>query len=282
MRIIIVLIVSVILALTIFLIARSHIRTTFAREVTNEVELAKNGFSFLNALASKDGKRIHQMFNTAFQREISQEKLQEAIDRWYSGQSYKSVKTGFIHTVGLSGHITTWISFRNSPIPKFVYQYWIKTDSGWKLMWLTGILNHQDFVYGDYDTTAQQTIKQLMLEEAISDIGTEKIFPEVKLNNSVTVLRRPDRNSAKIKLPKNQVFWLTQDEIKKNYQRLGINTYFDFGMVRVMDGIALGALDIVPIFSAVPPPKIHRRRSVSMFFKKEAGDWVFAGYGSKW
>jgi len=282
MRVLIVALVSVLIALAIFFIVRSHIQGDFPTPLSGDPELSKYGVKFLKALSRKDGNQIHQMFNATFKKEISQEKVQTAIDRWYEGRTYKNVRTGIVRKVGLAGLITTWISFRNTVGEKFVYQYWLKKNNGWELMWLSGILNHRDFMYGVSDTSAVKKLMQLMMETAVSDSGIEDLFPQIDLVNTLVVLKHPGQNFANINLPKNQFFWLTADELKHNYKRLGINTFFDFGVIRVMDDIALGAIDIVPIDSAIPCPKITRRRSIEMFFKKIENKWVFAGYGSKW
>ena len=282
MRIIIAVAVSVMLALAIFFIAQKNMHNKIAARDLAKVELLQRGLEFINSLVRKDGSHIYQMFNFTFQKKFSPNQLQGAIDHWYAERSYRGVKFGAVNILGLSGHITSWISFKNSPETKLIYQYWIKTDSGWKLMWLTGILNYKDYIYGDSDTIAQHEIMQRMFEEAISDSGIKTVFQQLELTKNLAILYRPQRNFTKIKLPKNRVVWLTQDEIKNEYQRLGINTYFDFGMIRIVDGIALGTLDIVPIPRTKQPPGIRRRRSIVMFFKKVTDDWVFAGYGNKW
>ncbi len=281
MRVLIAVVVGVILALAIFLIVRSNIQGSVPGVSPERNELAKHGYSFLKALAQKDIAKIYRMFNIAFQKEISQEKLEKAINHWFSNDKYKTAKVGTVNISGLSGQITTWISFRKSSEPKFVYQYWINTNSGWRLMWLSGILNHRDFIYGDSDTTAQKEIMQLMIEQAAAGL-VEEIFPGLEIDEVIIVLKQLKRKYAKIILPENRVFWLTEDEIEKRYARFGIDTYFEFGMIRVLDGVAIGALDIVPILSAEPPPKITRRRSIEMFFKKINNEWVFVDYGSKW
>ncbi|MDH5683895.1 MAG: hypothetical protein OEZ20_05475 [candidate division WOR-3 bacterium] len=282
MRIFILAVVGLILLLAIFLISWRYLQTTYNQNIGARAELLKYETKFLNALAKKDGTKIHRLFNPAFQRKFSKDQVQEALVQWYSDQSYRTAKIGIVNIVGISGHITSWISFRNSPETKFIYQYWINNDSVWQLMWLTGILNHEDFEYGDYDTLAQREIMQLMLEETVSDSGFEKLFQQIDLTNTVVILRQPDRKQFSVRLPKNRVLWLTEDELKENYPFLGINTYLEFGIVRILDGIAIGALDIVPIHSAKPPPRIQRRHSVSMLFKKENKSWIFTGYGSIW
>lgn len=285
MRVIFALLISILLALAVFFFVQPLMRNKIPARTAAKAELLRLGINFINALAQKDGVRIYRMFNSTFQSEVPMSKLQAAIDRWYGDNSFKGVRFGAVNIFGLSGHITSWVSFQNSFTPKFISQYWIKTDQGWRLMWLSGILNHRDFNYGERDTIAQKEIMQLMLVQAIDDFGTEIIFPEVELSNNLAILIHPDRMRlyrTKIGNFKNRIFWLTQNELEEGYRSLKINTYFDFGMVRVMDEIAIGALDIVPIPSAVPRPKFKRRHSVSMFFKKEAGEWAFAGYGSKW
>ena len=282
MRIIIAFTVSVIIALAIFLIAQKNLRGTIATHTLAKTELLQQGLKFVNSLARKDGSYIYRMFNSTFQREISLDRLDGAIEQWYGARSYRGVKFGTVNIVGRSGHITCWISFKDTPDSKFVYQYWIKSDSGWKLMWLSGILNYKDFTYGNSDTIAQHEVMQGMFKQAISDSGLKVIFPGFELTKTMVILYRPERNFTEIKLPKQKVLWLTEDEIKSKYRRLGINAYFDFGMIRVMDDIAIGALDIVSIPRTNQLSKTPRRRSISMFFKKVTGEWVFAGYGNKW
>jgi hypothetical protein len=287
MRIIIALAVSVIIALAIFFIAQKNLRGTIVTHTIAKTELLQYGLRFINALARKDGSSIYHMFNSTFQREISPDQLDAAIERWYGSHLYRGVKFGTVNIVGLSGHITSWISFKDIPDTKFIYQYWIKSDSGWKLMWLSGILNYKDFNYGDWDTVAQHKVMQAMFEQALTDSGLKALFPEFELTKTMVILYRPERNFTEIKLPNQKVLWLTEEEIKNKFRHYGINAYFDFGMIRVMDDIAIGALDIVSITSRKQQGTslkalLNRRRSISMFFKKETGKWVFAGYGSKW
>jgi len=298
MRIIIAVIVSVLIALAIFFIAQKNLRGTIVTHTIAKTELFQKGLKFVNALAHKDGAGIYRMFNSTFQKEIGLEQFEGAIERWYGSNSYRSVKFGTVNIMGLSGHITSWISFKDTPESKFVYQYWIKSDGGWKLMWLSGILNYKDFSYGDWDTVAQHAVMQGMFEQAVTDSGLKALFQEFELTKNMVILSRPNCNFCKINLPKHKVLWLTEEEIKSKHHQYGINAYFDFGMIRVMDDIAIGALDIVTIPHAnqasariesprrkvdfIGGSKTTRRRSISMFFKKVAGKWIFAGYGSKW
>jgi hypothetical protein len=282
MRLLILIAVGIFFMLTVFFISWRYIQYDLPQNSPETNELLKYGKEFLTALSRKDGAKIHQMFIPTFQRKYSIAQVQEVIDKWYSGDSYKKARFGMAKIFNLSGHISAWVSFKKNPDTKFIYQYWIKTDNGWKLMWLTGLLNHREFVYGNFDTTAQRIIMKLMLEEALSTNGFEEIFPEIKLKDVIVILLRPNYHYSEFSLPGKQLLWLTEIEIEGKYEKLGIDTYFDFGMVRVMDDIALGALDIVPIVEAVPKPKFKGRKSISMFFKKKANTWEYAGYGSIW
>jgi hypothetical protein len=290
MRIIIAVVISILIAMAILFIAQKNLRGTIVTHTIAKTELLQKGLKFINALARKDGEDIYRMFNPTFQREVSLKKLEGAIDGWYCGYSYREVKIGTVNITGLAGHITSWISFKDCHETKFVYQYWVKSDRGWELVWLSGILNYKDFNYGDWDTTAQHEVMQGMFEQAVSDSGLKALFREFELTRNMVILYHPDRNFTKINLPNQKVLWLTEEEIKSKHHQYGINAFFDFGMIRVMDDIAIGALDIVSINShkgnqsGITGVRAlqNRRRSISMFFKKVGGEWVFAGYGNKW
>lgn len=236
---------------------------------------------FLRALKDKDATRIYALFNNTFQREVNQTRVEEALTDWYNQRKIKRMKLGPINIFGLGGHISTWFTFHNSSEMGFIYQYWVKTDNGWKLLWLSNFLN-QSFLYGVSDTIVPKRIIPLMIKTITEEPGLSRVFPKMELGDRIAFLKNPLGFFYRVNSLKTRVFWISKEDVLKHARPLKINAVFNIALIRVIENIAIVSLDIIPIKSAVPPSGLTRTRGIQLFFKQTATDWEFAGYGVKW
>jgi hypothetical protein len=230
---------------------------------------------FANALQKNDVNLIYNMFNSTFIRETDIQTFTSILENWLNGRSVKKLKVQNQLIYGRGGHITSWVSFNNGE-KEFLYQQWINTTNGWRLLWLTKLLP-SEFSYGVSDkkeikNLQQQVLNQLIVEEGISLLIGDASIPE-------TVIIVLDRNEKKsnLKLPDRTVREVPRDEIKKNMLAL---FYIKFATIRILEDIATSYVNIIcPLYEN--GSVYNRTRGIQLFFIKENGKWKFDSYGTR-
>ncbi len=249
---------------------------------SNEMTLLLRETKKFNAFLKKgDAKSIYDLFNETFKREIPFEKFALSFNHWIADKKGKRVETRFINITGLFGQVSTWI-WEDKRRYHYLFHNWIKTDSGWRLQWLSKILN-EDFDYGRRDTVLGKELLKLAVEKAISLNGFKEKFPHFVIPRNIVFLKKGRPEEGSLSFPKFRVLWLTLEEIRKKHRLLSIPVYFDFGAIRIIDNIATVYLDIIPIQSEKIEKRYRRRiRGLQFQFKRENGRWNFISYGAKW
>jgi hypothetical protein len=164
---------------------------------------------------------------------------------------------------------------------EFLFQYWVRTDEGWQLLWLNRILDPVALDYGHRDTAALQEILQLALEQVIAGAGLERMLG-IAVGAAPIVLLSHGASDRTVSLAGRRVLWLTRDEIAAQQPKLRIPFYIDVQPIRVLKHLAIGTFDIVPLRQSADDRR--QTRSIKLFFvrEREGGKWEFADYGSKW
>ncbi|MEO0116423.1 MAG: hypothetical protein ABIK97_02640 [candidate division WOR-3 bacterium] len=231
-------------------------------------------------LKKKNVKGIYNLFNPTFQREISEERFTTTLAEWLKGKKMRKVETKFTNITGFTGQVSTWV-WEDKKNYLYLFTSWIKTDSGWRLLWLTPILS-QDFEYGRGEVSERRRLLGLAIKEAFSKEGFGDLFLKLNLPRQLVFIKkgRPEEKPLLDKSPL-PILWLTLDEIKKKSQYLPIPFYFDFGAIRIIDNLATVYLDIIPIKNG-ENQSLRQPRGLQFQFRRKEGDWEFAGYGSRW
>jgi len=237
---------------------------------------------FNSALHKRDAREVYNLFNRQFQNETPFEKFATSFKRWIDGKKTDQIETRFINITGLIGQVSTWIwDEKRKGRYHYIFQSWVKTDDGWRLLWLSPLLDGS-FRYGMKDLAAVQEILRLAIENALSPGGLEKKFVEFDIPANIVFLKKGRPEELNLLSPDSRVIWLTLEEIKRRHRALSLPFYFDFGQVRIIDNIATAYIDIIPIKKTGRKNPFSRMRGLQFQFRKENGQWQFVGYGSKW
>ncbi len=232
---------------------------------------------FTSSCKRKDAKGIYRLFNPTFKKEISEEEFKNYFEDWLRGKRMKRVETKFVHITGLTAQVSTWI-WEDQRNYQYLFANWIKTDSGWRLFWLSPILP-DELRYGDGEIKERKDLLLLAIERALEFGGFKEKFPQFTLPKKIIFLKK-GRPEEGISLTKkgNKIFWLTGEEIEREKEPPPY--YFDFGAIRILDNIATVYLDIIPIKGE--EKFAFRQRGLQFQFKKTNRTWQFVGYGAQW
>lgn len=257
-------------------------------------ELRERAYEFGQALKAGRTDRIYGLFNSSFREEIRPELLDSAVKAWLAGRAISRVMPSNIELYGPSGMVSSYVYFlrspadslleeppgRRSPRPnEFLFQYWLKTASGWQLIWLNKLLDPVAMDYGHGDTADVREILQLALDQIITARGLKKSLG-ITTSNRIVLLHHGGPEH-RISLPDNRVVWLSKDSIATLTSRSDLDLYIDVLPLRVFKDIAIGTFDIIPL-SKESGALSTRRRSVKLIFAKAEGKWGFANYGAQW
>ena len=265
----------------------------YVRGVSNDTTILRDrSAEFAAALKTGRYERAYRLFNAAFRAEVPLPDFSRAVRDWIKGRRVNRVLTTHVELRGVSGLISSNVYYSplsssashedSASFPRtgedFLFQYWLRTSAGWELMWLNKALDPIAMDYGRKDTIAMYEIMQLALEEIILQQGLENQTGLVSMMNYVVLLSRTG-TERRLTLPDRNVLWLSDDSIRSLGRRRKLDYYIDVQQTRVINDVALGTFDIIPL--AVGGVS-RRRRSVKLFFTKRQGQWSFAGYGAGW
>lgn len=232
----------------------------------------------VKALEKNDISAIYSIFNATFRAEVDSQEFSSYLTTWLKGRKVKKVKLQKVMVFGRGGHITSWVSFNNNE-KTFLYQSWIKTKNGWKLLWLTRILP-SNLNYGATHKSEIFKIQQYSLEKLIVENEISQITGDLTVPKTILIKRIENSPKHNFRLVNRTVHELTNDEIKRTAKKYGALFYLEFGSSRIIEDIATCYVDIHPLHKNIP--HLHRIRGRQLYFVRENNQWVFDSYGTKW
>ena len=286
-------ILGVLLIAGVFLVPKRTLDRVFMGPGSDTTRLRDRAAEFAAALRACNPTEIHRLFNATFRSENTRVELDSAIRLWLAGRRVNRVDITHIEIHGPSGLVSSNVIFdppadgappdstidARRVLRDFLFQTWIRTPSGWELLWLNKVLDPVAMDYGRRDTASRRQILQLALDEIITRQGmSEKTG--IATGSRQVVLLSHGPSDRRIALPGKNVLWLSRDSINVLRGRADIDYYIDIQPVRVLKDVAVGTFDIVPLARGDSPP--GRTRSVKLFFTRTGDKWAFADYGVGW
>jgi hypothetical protein len=251
----------------------------YERKLTQEETLLKKEATrMLSHLKKGDDASVFKMFNSTFVREIELAKFQSTMNLWRNGRTIKRIRITNIMTMGRGGHITSWVTFDNNQ-KSFLYQSWIKTSQGWRLLWFNKVLP-QSLAYGISDDKEIQKIKQMTIEELFNNQAIVRIIGNLKIPDTIMVVATSENKKLNFQLTNHTILELPEDIIKAHTLRARSLFYIEFATIRILDDIATCFVDIHPFYKDLP--KLNRTRGMLLYFTKQKNQWVFDSQGTKW
>lgn len=249
------------------------------RKISKEQQVLLNEvIKMQHALKNSNDTLLFNIFNPTFIREVNIQKFKSALNKWRNGRKVKRIKIQRFMIFGRGGHVTSWITF-DSKEKVFLYQSWINTSAGWKLMWLTKVLPH-NLSYGTRDEKQIQKLKQLTLQELIVNRNITRINRDLPIPETLVVVLPKGTKKSIFRIPGHVIKQLPREEIKANVLKLHAYYYLEFATIRILDDIATSYIDIYPLYANVPG--LNRVRGLQLFFIRKNNQWEFDHQGTKW
>ena len=252
--------------------------------------LQEKAAEFAGALQARKTRKLYELFNSTFQAEVPFADFDSSVLGWLGHRVITHVYPVHFEIRSVSGMVNSYLTFdprsvkdRVSRYPEeFLFQYWIRTASGWRLMWLSKMLDPVAMNYAHTDTAAMCQILRLALSRIITDRGLQDQLGTITTPHEI-VLRSGSAAQCHVDLPGRKVTWLSLDSIVAARKTLGVNFFIEIPSVRIFEDVAIGTFDIVPlVFDTF---SLSHRRSIKLMFTRdsaESNDWQFADYGMKW
>ncbi|MEO0119269.1 MAG: hypothetical protein ABIK60_01840 [candidate division WOR-3 bacterium] len=245
-------------------------------------KLLEKSSKFNQALRKSNFLSIYQLFNPTFRKEISYDSFAKALKEWLKDRKIAAVRTRYINPTSYSAIVSTYIYFEKSKDYYYIATNWLNLKDTWYLVWISKILDHNKFNYGNKNKEEMKKILKKMIEIAFYENKISEIIPKFKKENYLVILKKERELEHNISFPNMRIKWLNLEEIKKYAYRLKLRYYIDFGTIRIFDNFAKGYIDIIPIVYEFQKNSHLRVRGVEMFFKKENNNWQFISFGSRW
>ncbi|MCS7250754.1 MAG: hypothetical protein NZ608_07570, partial [candidate division WOR-3 bacterium] len=201
---------------------------------------------------------------------------------WLKGRKIDAARTKYISKTNYSATISHYIYFEKSKRHYYIATNWLNLKDTWYLVWISKILDHNKFAYGNKDKGEMKKILKKMIQVAFYENKINEIIPKFKKKDYLVILKKEREVEHNISFPNMRIKWLTLNEIRKYAYRLKLRYYIDFGTIRIFDNFAKGYIDIIPIIYESQKNLRLRSRGVEMFFKKNNNEWQFIGFGSRW
>ncbi|MEO0131453.1 MAG: hypothetical protein ABIK73_00725 [candidate division WOR-3 bacterium] len=237
-----------------------------------------------NALIKNTPNAIYNLFNSSFQATVLWDSFLNAYQNWLNNRKIKGIRFTNIKRIGRLGHVSSLIRF-NTNEEKYMYQSWILTQKGWRLVWLTNFLPKTFLRYGEGQKYSIQEIKQLAIKELFENGRIKLITHSLKIPKTIFIKAERSRKQTYYHAPGYTIKELTLPAIKTQAYKTDAFYYVEFATIRIIDDIASIYIDIVPLYREVPG--LNRRRGLQLFFVNQnypcpEAHWVYEGVGALW
>ncbi|MBS4014874.1 MAG: hypothetical protein KGZ86_00315 [Candidatus Latescibacteria bacterium] len=232
-----------------------------------------------NAFKANDIKAIYELFNSSFKDETSFEEFREAFSAWLNQRRYVGMNIQNMRVVGRIGHVTCMLRFANKQ-QSFLYQSWIKTAQGWKIVWLNRLLPNEMLRYGDSQKYDVQLIKQRSLDVLFTDNLISLITDDLEFPKILFIQTQQERKQSYYKIPGYTIKELPEDRITAQAKKTDALFWLEFATIRIIDDVASIYIDIHPLYSNIP--NLTRVRGIQLFFIQKDDHWEFDSPGSRW
>jgi len=234
---------------------------------------------FARALVNGQSREIYRAFVPVFRDEIEFARFDSAVRAWRAGRRITSVRNRVVDVRGLGGHASTYVMFGGETDYEYVYQSWLNTGEGWRLAWLSNILD-QTFQYGRSDTASLEAAARAALAWILTDSGIRRVHRRFVLPDTVIVVTRGRHEEGDIAHAGRPLVWRTPAELAGDGGRTGAAFYCELGLVRVFGDIGVAAVDFVPLREGRPP--LDRRRGIELYLRRDRQGWRFQSVGKVW
>ena len=243
-----------------------------------ELVLYDNVKKMHSALTRGNDSLLFRMFNQTFIKEVEFEDFSFYLDNWRNNRTVRQVKMQHIEIMGRGGHVTSWVTFHNRQ-KFFLFQSWINTKKGWKILWLNKALPNELF-YGQPNEKELRKLKLSVLHELITNQNIQRITGNLPLPDTLIVIQPDDMAQSRFHIEGYEIIEMSKSDIKSHVGKINAPFYLEFATIRIVDDIATCYIDVHPLYKFGPP--LDRTRGLQFYFIWKNNRWEFDSQGSKW
>jgi len=251
-----------------------------ATRLKSNYGLALHTERLTEALVSNRSRDIYRMFTPAFSAEHSHVSFDSALSRWSRGRRIVRASHKVVEIKGPAGYVSSWLVFEGEHDYHYVYQSWLNTAHGWRLVWLSHILD-STFNYGQTDSLELVRAAEVGLRYVLSKPGLALLRSGFTRPDTVVLLRYNRPGEGEYQLDSLPTYWTTMSQTMQGGHVPRTQFLLRLALVRLMGEIALVTVDVIPT-ARDPDGKKPRRRGMEVYLERVGGDWRFRDVGKVW
>ena len=251
-----------------------------ATRLKSNYELALQTERLTEALVSNRSRDIYRTFTPAFAAEHSFARFDSALSHWFHGRRIVRASHKVVEIKGPAGYVSSWFVFEGEHDYNYVYQNWLNTGHGWQLVWLSRIMD-SSFTFGQTDTLELVKAAAAGLRYVLSKPGLERFRSGFRRPDTVVLVRYGRAGEGEFRLDSLPVYWTTPEQMKQGGHVPRAQFLLNLALVRLMDDMALVAVDVTPTGRDVLGRK-RRARGIEVYLERAGSDWRFSDVGKMW
>ena len=251
-----------------------------AARLKSNYELALQTERLTEDLVGNNSRDIYRVFTPAFSAEHSFASFDSALSRWSRGRRIVRASHKVVEIKGPAGYVSSWLVFEGENDYHYVYQNWLNTAHGWRLVWLSHILD-TTFAYGQTDSIELARAAEVGLRYVVSKPGLARFRSGFAPPDTVVILRYNRPGEGDYQVDGIPTYWTSMSQMVQGAHAPKTQFLLRLALVRLMDEMALVTVDVIPT-GRDQEGKTPRRRGMEVYLERVGGDWRFRDVGKIW
>lgn len=251
-----------------------------AARLKSNYELALQTERLTEDLVSNNSRDIYRVFTPEFSAEHSFASFDSALSRWSRGRRIVRASHKVVEIKGPAGYVSSWLVFEGENDYHYVYQNWLNTAHGWRLVWLSRILD-TTFAYGQTDSVELARAAEVGLRYAVSRPGLARFRSRFAPPDTVIILRHNRPGEGDYQVGSIPTYWISKSQLVQGSYVPRTQFLLRLALVRLMDEMALVTVDVIPT-ARDKKGNTPRRRGMEVYLERVGGDWRFRDVGKIW
>jgi len=251
-----------------------------AARLKSNYGLARQTERLTEALVSNRSRDIYRMFTPPFSDEHSFASFDSVLICWNRGRCIVRASHKVVEILGPSGYVSSWLVFEGEKDYNYVYQNWLNTAQGWRLVWLSRILD-PSFAYGQTDSLGLVRAAEVGLRYVLSKSGLARFHSGFKRPDTVVMLHYNRPGEGDFRLDGLPIYWTSMPQVLQGSHVPKAQFLLSLALVRLMGDMALVVVDVMPTARG-KDSRARRRRGIEVYLERHGGEWRFRDVGKTW
>ena len=251
-----------------------------ATRLKSNYELALHAERLTEAIVANRPRDVYRTFTPAFAAEHSFASFDSALAHWYGARRIIRASHRVVEIKGPAGYVSSWFVFEGERDYNYIYQNWLNTSEGWRLVWLSRVLD-TSFSYGQTDSLELVKAAEAGLRYVLSKPGLDRLRTRFRRPDTVVMLRFGRPGEGEFRLDSLPVYWTTLAQMKQGTHVPKVQFLLNLALVRLMGDVALVVVDVTPT-GRDALGRAKRRRGIEVYLERAGNDWRFRDVGKVW